>query len=70
MCCPPPFVMTPLREKYQKSSGGVLAASGYFLGLGLISRVMFADTDSWGVVLRQTHMLRQDTGEARSVEDT
>ena len=41
------------REKHQE-------ASYHFRGLGLIGRVMSDDTDSAGVLLSQTHMLRQD----------
>ena len=49
------FVGTPYRETDQKTSGGLLVASCCFLGLGQIGRVMSAETDSHGVLLRQTH---------------
>jgi hypothetical protein len=45
---------------YQNTSGDVLVASCRFSGLWLIGRVMLADTDSHGVLLSQTHVLRQD----------
>ena len=47
----------------KKTSGGVLVASCCFCGPRAIGRVMSADTDFRGVLLRQTHMLRQDTWE-------
>ena len=37
----------------------MLVASCHFLGLGAIGRVTSAETDASGVLLRQTHMLRQ-----------
>jgi hypothetical protein len=44
----------------RKISHGILAGSCRFLGLGPIGRVMSADTDSRRVLLRHTHIVRQD----------
>jgi hypothetical protein len=43
-----------------KPSDGVLVTFWYFCGLGSIGRVMSANTDSSGVLLRQTLMVKQD----------
>jgi hypothetical protein len=57
------LVMTSEKETEQKTSGGVLVAFCCFCRLGLIGRVkwkflnMSADTDSYGVLLRQIQMV-------------
>jgi hypothetical protein len=45
------------RETHKKTSGGVLVASCCFCGLGPISRVMSAETDSWA---EARHLVMQD----------
>ena len=50
------------REKHtKKTPGGVLVASCCFCGLRPLGRVVSANTDSCGVLLRQTRVPRQDT---------
>jgi hypothetical protein len=49
------------QRENQKTSGVVLVASCHFCGLRPIGRVRSADTDSRGVRLRQTHVLREET---------
>jgi hypothetical protein len=61
-------IVTSYKEKHQKSSGDILVASCCFLGLWLIGRVMSADTDSCGIVIKQTHMLRQELCEDNSID--
>ena len=48
------------KEKCTKKLCGVLATSYHFRGHRLIGRVMPAETDSCGVLLRQAHILHQD----------
>ena len=52
-----------IKRNSPKSSGGVLKASCHFLRLGPINRVTSSDMNSHAVLLRQTHVVRQDPWE-------